>query len=288
MDIHGTAARAGLARRTREDVPNFLSLMVFFLVTALLFRSWEFALIVTASLGFHELGHAAALSYLGLEWRITFGLVGAWTWSPGAERARLSQLANAVVHLAGPVFSLLLALLALTMHALWHPVDEHLLTLANFSAQVGFLNLLPLGNLTDGGKIVHRMITSLDRPARAWAVLLPLLVSALMLVIYSLFQIPVMGEKSPAPFLLGLLLVGFWLASSLAITGQWRLARRKHPQWRSFGVNMTRQQAYALIVVVWVLLALGLIISAATPFWLSPEYLLGSLRNVVDVMVMLR
>ena len=304
MDLHNTAPRAGLARRAWEDIPNLLSLLVFFTVTALLFRSLEFALIVTASLGFHELGHAVALTYLGLEWRITFGWVGAWTWSPSAQRARLSQFANAFVHLAGPFFSLLLALVALALQALWQPGgsssgNNHLLILANFSAQVGVINLLPFGSLTDGGKIVQRITESLDRASRPWVVLLPLLVSALMLVLYSLVELPRQGAQAGAPFLLGLLLVGFWLASSLAISARTGSASAAAASATAASATaaaapahrldrrMTALQVFFLILLVWDLLVLGLILSASTPFWLSPEYLMGSLRNVVDVLILL-
>ncbi len=275
--------------RTRLSAPfadwrNFLSLLVFFTATALIFRSLSFALIVTASLGFHELGHALALSFSGLRWRISFGLVGAWTWSPLAERVRLSQLRNAAIHLAGPAFSLLLALLALALQALWQPPDQHLLLLANFSAQVGLLNLLPFGSLTDGGKIVRRVIASLEDSSLAKAVLLPFGVTALMLTIYALAQMPAEALTVPLPpsyFLLGLLLVGLWLGSSLFIEARWS-AQSGGPAYllSAKGKSMTPWQVYFLLLLVWDMLVVSLWISAATPFWLAPAYVLGSLQNI--------
>lgn len=290
MDVRGAIPPVGgkTARllvwfqRAGDDLPNLLSLLIFFGATALIFRSPQFALVVTASLGFHELGHAAALAWRGLEWRIHFGLVGAWTWSPRTERERLSHLANAIIHLGGPLFSLLFALLALGLQAIWKPADHHLLTLANFSAQVGFLNLLPLGSLTDGGKIVRRMIASVDGSRRAWAVMLPMVVTALMLVLYALVQLPHLSGENPVPFLLSLLLVGLWMASSLLIEAK-RVGRRNDAP----GEPMTAGQVYFLLLVMWDLLVLGLIITAATPFWLTPEYVLGSLRNLVAVLGLL-
>jgi len=282
MESEGsTTGAAAITRRVLDDLPNLLSLAVFLSATALLFRSLEFALIVTASLGFHELGHAAALAFSGLDWRISFGLAGAWTWSSSAQRQQLTHLRNAFIHLAGPFFSLLLALLALAINTLWRPADSHLLLLANFSAQVGFLNLIPLGGLTDGGKIVRRLAATYKvGPVRIWAVLLPMLVSALMLFVYALLAPP-----TPAP-LLSLLLIGLWMSGSLVI----ELRPFRHPSQpnhlpaSSAPARITPAQGYLLVTAMWALLALALLISAATPFWLAPRYLLGSLRNAFDVL----
>ncbi len=276
----------GTIRRALSDLPNFFSILVFMAVTAVLFRSWQFALVVTASLGFHELGHAAALSWYGSEWRITFGIVGAWTWSPLPARERLSQLANVIIHLCGPLFSLLLALIALGLQNIWHPVDRHLLTLANFSAQVGLLNLLPLGSLTDGGKIVRRMISSLDSSRRKWMAILPISVTLLMVVVYGLVEAPHIVQAQSTPFMLGLLLVGVWMASSMLIEGL-RAAdiRSQKPAPES---PLTTGQVVFLLLVLWDLLVLGLIITEATPFWLTPAYVLGSLRNLVSLLHLLR
>ncbi len=237
---------------------------------------------MTASLGFHELGHAAALAWYGLDWHISFGLVGAWTWSSLAERQRLSQIANALIHLSGPFFSLLLALIALGLQVTWQPADRHLLTLASFSAQVGFLNLLPLGGLTDGGKIVRRMIASLDGTRRKRIVLLPVIVTALMLAIYGLVESPHLRSAESPHFLLGLLLLGIWMASSLVIES--RRAARANPEAAHVLSPMTSGEVYFLTLVILDLLLLGLIITAATPFWLAPEYILGSLRNLVALL----
>lgn len=269
--------RIGLTRRALQDLPGLLSLLVFCGVTAAAFRSWEFALIVTASLGFHELGHAAAIAWYGMEWRISFGIFGACTWSPGAQRARLSHLANAVIHLAGPVFSLLFALLVLALNRLWEPADAHLLILANFSAQVGLLNLLPLGEFTDGGKIVRRMVASLDGIPRILAQALPILLSAQILFLYTLAALPRQPGSHPAAFLISLLLIGTWLAASMLLE-----ARRTRPVDTS--TPMRPGQVYLLTLVVWGLLAAGLVLATLTPFWLAPKYVLGSLENVVAML----
>jgi hypothetical protein len=269
-----TRAAAQLAAKSKEDLPNLLSLAVFFVVTALLFRSAQFALLVTASLGFHELGHAAMLSRLGLDFRVGFGLVGAWTWSRSAERARLTHFDNAAIHLAGPLLSLVLALVALGLDRLWQPGGQHLLVLANFSAQVGFMNLLPLGPLTDGGKIVRRMVQSLPDDRRRRVVFLPFLLTALMLVFYLLVSFPGGRAAAQAPVFLGLLLVGVWLSASMFYE-----ARRAGPRLALPTQAMTSRQVYLMTLFVWDLLLLSLVVISATPFWLAPEYVIGSLRN---------
>lgn len=297
MSASVPSERPGLVRRALDDIPNLLSLLAFFSATALLFRSWDFALIVTASLGFHELGHAALLAYHRLDWRISFGPAGAWTWSPLEGRERLSQYANTAIHLAGPAFSLLLALIAVGLHSWLQPGDQHLLLLANFSAQVGFLNLLPLGPLTDGGKAVRRVIASVEAPARAWAALLPMLISAAALVLYTFAQVQHLASRPSAAVILSLLLIGFWLASSLVIESRVHERSVAPDTGVPFafvpvtgspaGAQMTNFQALIVLFAIWDLLALGMVLINATPFWLAPQFLLGSLQNMLAVLHLL-
>lgn len=270
-----------MARRAVHDLPNLLSLLAFFSATALIFRSVQFALIVTASLGFHELGHAAALAWYGLDWRITFGVVGAWTSSSLPAREKLSHLANTLIHLGGPSFSFLLALAALGLQAALQPADRHLLILASFSGQVGFLNLIPLGGLTDGGKVLRRISASLGSKRRAPIVLLPVILTALMLAVYFLIESPHLQGAESTQFLLGLLLLGIWMANSLLL--ELRRAVRSNLKALDSGKKMTNGEVAFLVLVMWDLLALGLVIIAATPFWLAPEYVIGSLRNIVAI-----
>lgn len=297
-----------LIERARQDLPNFFSLLVFFFTTALLFRSWEFALTITASLGFHELGHAAALSWLGLEWRIAFGFVGAWTWSDAGQREQLSEIANVFVHISGPFFSLVLAVAALALNILAFPGDHHLLTLTNFSAQVGFLNLLPLSTVSDGGKIVRRIITSVDGKHRQRAILLPLVVAVVMLILYTWVQLPNVHVDTSPHFVIGLLLIGIWMASSMLLEARF-MERRSGRQKSLLGRNaalvpdpipvtgqaekidtgdrtihprpMTIRQVFLLTILLWDMLAVYLVIITRTPFWLEPNYVEGSLKNVM-------
>lgn len=268
-----TSGRA--ATLIRDELLSLSSLLLFFTVTALLFRSIEFALVVTASLGAHELGHAAMLARFKLEYRIGFGLVGAWTWSLSRERARLSEFSNAAIHLAGPLFSLLLAMLALGLNHIWQPDSHHLLVLANFSAQIGFLNLLPLGSLTDGGKTVRRMIRSLPVETRRRAVFLPFYLTALMLLLYALVELSGGEQGLTSRIILGLLLVGTWLSASIFYE-----ARRAGNELSSPARAMNAPQVFVLTLFIWNLLLLFLIVMSASLFWLAPEYVLGALQNI--------
>jgi hypothetical protein len=193
-------------------------------------------------------------------------------------------LANVAIHLAGPFFSLLLALVAFSLHQVWQLQDRRLLILANFSAQVGILNLLPLGGLTDGGKVVRRLVDSLDKRSRWLVVVLPVAVTAVMLVLYGLVESPGLSLPQLAPFLLSLLLIGLWLAGSLFLEA-WTSARRGKVKDVDLPPSqpITPRQAYFLILVTWDFLALFLILISVTPFWLEPKYVMGNLQNLSAV-----
>jgi hypothetical protein len=276
--------RSTFVQQARADLPNLFSLLAFLLITAGLFRSWEFALIVTASLGVHELGHGLVLAHFRLDWRISFGLVGAWTWSLAAQRRRLSHLANSAIHLAGPAANLLMAFTALALHRTLMPQEDHLPLLASFNAHVAFLNLLPFGSLTDGGKVVRRLMISQRGRRRAWGLLLPLLLTLLALAIYILGELPGATGTDPAPVLLSLLLVGAWLTGSMLVE-----RRMGPPVWHEFAAPqpLTQRQSAWLLLVLWNLLSLSMLLIARMPFWLAPKYLLGTYQNLVDLLKLL-
>lgn len=261
-------------RSLRKEFKELLSLLLFLVVTALLFRSWEFALIVTACLGFHELGHAAALTWFRVEYRIYFGVVGAWTWSRLEDRARLSQLANVYVHLAGPLFSLGLAFIALGLHYVWQPSSQHLMILANFSAQIGLLNLLPLGSLTDGGKVLRRTAVSV-KSGRGNSLLMALMTAAVLSpLIYSILRLSWLGIFNLTPDLLGFTLIGVWMGASLLLE-----MRRGEVNSLVGGRLMTPRQVIFIMLLLWDMLAAMQLVVMTTPFWLAPQYVLGSLEN---------
>ena len=257
----------------KRELSGLVSLLVFLGVTAFLFRSWEFALIVTASLGFHELGHAAALAFFGLEYRISFGWAGAWTWSRLSERQALSHFQNSCVHLAGPMFSLLLAFIALALYLLWLPNSDHLLLLSNFTAQVGLLNLLPLGALTDGGKLLQRVALSVRAGQGRQPILLLITLSVLGPILYALYEIYATASLHLPTSLLVFILIGAWLGASFLA----EVAGQSDPTPQA--APMTFHQIALLILLLWDMLAVLFIIIFFTPFWLAPQYLLGSLKN---------
>lgn len=270
--------------QTRYDLFGIISLIVFFAISALLFRSVDFAFIVVASLGFHELGHATAMARLGLRFHISFGLIGASTWSSSRQRYWLSPFQNAAIHLAGPLFSLLLALLALGLHEILHESGDHFLILANFSAQLGFFNLLPLGSLTDGGKTVQLVMGSLSRRQRVHTVFLPLLFTIFMLLLYWLEVFSRTGVQLSANFVFGLVLVAAWLAGSMLIEKQ-RIEEavatpKPHP--------ITVVQVFWLVLLLWGMLIFFLEIMVATPFWLAPEFVRGCYQNLLDLLTLIR
>jgi hypothetical protein len=113
-----------------------------------------------------------------------------------------------------------------------------------------------------------------------------LLVTVFMLAVYGLIEAPHLSGAESTPFFLGLLLVGAWMAGSMLIES--RLAARTGQTVHSPGNPMTTGQVAFLLLVLWDFLVLGLILTAATPFWLAPEYVMGSLRNVAAILQLLQ
>lgn len=261
-----------------EELPDLLSLVLFWGATVFIFRSWEFGLFVTASLGFHELGHAAVLRKYGLPYRIGFSWAGAWIWSPLEERRRLSHWQNGMIHLGGPLFSLVLALAALSLGRLFPGAGLRLGILANFSAQVALLNLLPLGGLTDGGKIMRRLVGSLKGDSRLAAMILPMAFTALLLIVNDLLALPRIKGVTASSYALCVILIGLWVGAYLMIEARRRPFAGDDPEQ-----PMSPHQALGLIAVVWGMLILGLTITVVTPFWLAPDYVLGIYQNVIGL-----
>jgi len=164
-----------MGNRLREELRGLFSLLVFVACVAFAFQSWELSLMWASALGIHEMGHILMISLLKIDWKMGFGIMGAWTETPLEERKALGHFRNSLIHLAGPLFSMVYALIAIGIHMAWHPDSDHLLRLASFSAQIGLFNLLPLGNASDGGKIIHRILASLDDRGDREITLVPIL-----------------------------------------------------------------------------------------------------------------
>lgn len=244
---------------------SFVAAAAFTLVAFFFLRSWEVAWIVMASLAVHELGHMLAARAMGVPARLGFSLMGAWTWTPLPQRAALSQAANTVIHLAGPGASLAYALLALLAHG-WLGTDgsgNYWLRLANLNALLCLLNVLPLGELSDGGKMVRRTLHSCSPRARR--LLLLLFMALPVIVAWSLIVLPL----GPIHVL------------ALAVSVVWfGLALLRHNRIaREHGSNpagaMPGRQAILLLGGSLVLFALSLTMVLVTPFWLTEGHALS-------------
>lgn len=134
---------------------------------------------ITISLAVHEAGHILMIRRIGIRWEFGFNHLGAWTRTPLKARRAIGQYANALIHLSGPLFSFLLSIGALAMVFVTSPVGGHFfwVRLANFSVLLGLTNLLPIGSLTDGGKLLTRLSASITNQFRPRFILLTLLLS---------------------------------------------------------------------------------------------------------------
>ena len=124
---------------------------------------WKFAFGLVLSIYVHEIGHVVALNKLGIR-------ASAPMFIPGigavirAKQYPVSPREDARVGLAGPIWGLGAALVALGVH--WLTGWASLAAIAKFGAWINLFNLLPVWQL-DGG----RGIRALQRPER-WMVVL--------------------------------------------------------------------------------------------------------------------
>lgn len=230
------------------------------------FRSWEIAWVVMASLAVHELGHMVAARLLGVPAVIGFGLLGAWTWTPLARRQSLSHTANVLIHLAGPVASLLYAMLALAWHFRLGGGGDYWLRLANLNALLCLLNLLPLGGLSDGGKTVRRLLGAASSRTRQELLLLFILLP--IVVAWLLLNLPLAGMRA-------VILVGVVLWYGLALLAHGHERRGNVLPVSGPGTIMDAGRARALLSLVMVLLLASVGLVLLTPFWLTEGHALG-------------
>ena len=129
---------------------------------------------------------------------------------------------------------------------------------------------------------MRRIIAPLGCTGRTWAALLPLIIAAVMLIAYFVVELPAKNSPQLGAFWLSIVLMAAWMTGSLLLE-----ARREGNSGPSSGRPVTPLQGFLLLVVLWALLALALVISAHTPFWLAPEYVLGSLQNASFILRLL-
>lgn len=248
----------------RSALRSLIVIAVIALITAGVFRDLSIALVVTAGLLVHELGHILAAAYFGVHWELIINPLGIGTLTPLNQRRSLTHFQNAVIHLAGPAASLLLALIALALGQVLVRTlpDSPWMQLANFSALMAVLNVLPFAGLSDGGRYLKRLFASLPErlePPTVLGVLLGLLSSAWALAI---------AGTGPVG-LLALLLIGLWLVVHMLFE-----AGRDDPRAAASPRAMSIFQALFSLSAMLVVLLLSTWLVVITPFWLTAHDLL--------------
>lgn len=258
-----------LKRRWRRELRGLISALAFAGVIAYIFRSWETAVMITLSLAFHELGHVLAIARFGIDWEVGFNALGAWTKTPLRERRSLSHFENSLIHLSGPFSSLMAALAALIVYLLAPaPERSHWLSLSNFNALVCLLNLLPMGNLSDGGKFVRRLFASADETLEQK---LLQLAGALPLA----FAGAILAYRLEWTHLLSLLTIVLWFVLTMLMESRIG-APTAYPVKKAMSPDQARDLLSGLILMMLISMA----IMVATPFWLTLENLFNAITQI--------
>lgn len=259
-----------------EELRGMVSLLLFLGATALLLQSVSLAVMIVASLGFHELGHILALAVRRIPWKLRFGLAGAWTESPKEIRAGLSNYTNSLIHLAGPLFSLLYALLAMLVHRFWLPDQPQLMQLANLNAQLALFNLLPLGEASDGGKFLHKAFASLNEKDDRRLMLLT--ASWGLGVVCGTLYVGIRqhGATIITPILVGYVLMVIWLFVGMLVEN-----REDNPADAALPQAMSYRKVRALMAVLGGMLLVSTALAFITPFWLPPEHILEMINSLL-------
>jgi hypothetical protein len=268
--------------RPQDALITLGTLAGFVIFSSFLLQSLRLSLIMAASLAAHELGHILVDVTQGVHWRLRFTPIGARLETPLQQRRWLSHYENALIHLAGPAASLLYAAMAILVYYLTIHESSDLLQLANFSAQVGLFNLLPLGRATDGGKFLERVFTSLNN-RDDWRIFwLPIIWGVTVLGGTMLaFYLEHSRELIP-PHVLSYLLVVLWLVIGMLVE-----KRHEDPLGWISAQAMTYRQAWRLMLSVGILLLACTLIVTMTPFWLPPEHILTMASNIRHVAALL-
>jgi hypothetical protein len=237
------------------------SMVLFAVLVAALFQNWALGWLITASLAVHELGHVVALRLLGVEMEVGFGAAGAWTRSPAQQRRAMDHLSNSLVHLAGPAASLAYALLAMGLSALGrlNAMGDQLLRLANLNALLALLNLLPMGSMTDGGKVIKRVFASLHEDVEShvvWA-LVPWLASLLWLIVL---------VRRDLVRAVSVLLIGVWFVVQVLVEKE-----KDDPTASASLRAMETGQAIGLLAGTIAVLLATTVAVVAIPFWLTQD-----------------
>jgi hypothetical protein len=255
----------------KREMRGLLSASLFALGVAFIFQSWEIALILTASLGFHELGHIIMIWRYGIEWEMGFAAIGAWTRTPLEKRQRLNHFSNSLIHLSGPLFSLLFAITAIVLYFVIARGPERIywLRLANLNALLSLFNFMPLGSLSDGGKFIRRMFASLTEAEekRLLLLFLPTLITWGDLLL-----------KLDLARAFSLVTILLWLLISMLAEGA-----QDDPAEAYSPKAMTRQQAGVLLSLVIISYLGCMVILVITPFWLTGDHVLNMAYGFLSI-----
>lgn len=258
-------------KRWWQEIRSLLSLLAFVAGAAFIFQSWQIAILLTAALGVHELGHILAISMFGVDWATGFSISGAWTLSPRDQRRALSHFANTVIHLTGPFFNLLYAFLALGIDWAVGLNRDYWLRAANLSATVGLINVLPIGRISDGGKAIHRVFSSLDEKKERWLLPAPILWLLSLLWVAMVTPYNWIGT-------LTLGLIGLWF-----VVGLLSESLRDDPTEAVSSRAMTRNQGFLLISYMVILSLTSTVIILLTPLWLTEGDVSGMVGRLATV-----
>lgn len=259
----------------RSALRSVMVIILIAITTAVIFHSWSLAFVVTAALAMHEFGHILAAALNGVHWELIANPLGIGTLTPLSQRQRLSQFQNGWIHLAGPVASLFLALLATSLGGYLNATipDSPWTQLANLSALLALMNVLPFGGISDGGRFLKRLFASLPERLRP-----PTVIGVLLGLLSSIWALSTAGYHAPGQ--LALLLIGLWLVVHMQFE-----AGAAEQGGEAAQRPMSLAGALFLLGVMLVSLLLSTIIVLNTPFWLTGEDLLAMIvgfgRSVV-------
>lgn len=261
----------------KKESRSLLSLLLFAAGVSFVLQSWELGWMITASLGIHEVGHVFGAWTHGIDWELGFGTMGAWTITPRKKRQALSHFANSRIHLAGPLFNFLYALIALGINALFGKAagSDYWCRLANLSALLGVLNVIPMGGLSDGGKFAKKLFASLEENFEKrflWALV-----------------------AWPVSLLWLLLLTQRDLLRSVAIlaTAAWFIihmfieSRLDNPADANSPKAMHPRQAIYLLLEMGGILLVGTAIVSLTPFWITEQHAFTMVYNLASILAIL-
>lgn len=264
-------------KQLRSALRSLIVIAVIAVITALVFRDLTLALVVTAGLVVHELGHILAAAYFGVHWELIINPLGIGTLTPLDQRRSLTQFQNAIIHLAGPAASLLLALIAVILGSLLVRTvpDSPWQALANFSALLAVLNVLPFAGVSDGGRYLKRLFASLPERLEP-----PTVIGVLLGLLSSVWALAVTGTSQVG--LLALLLIGLWLVVHMLFE-----AGRDDPRAAASPQAMTTLQSVFTLALMLLVLLLSTWLVVITPFWLMFNDLLQIARSQIELLAFL-